>query len=587
MESVDHGEKGLEPAADLRCRAEALVRSRARVETGGGKAPTLEDAVRAIQELTVHQVELEMQNEELRRIQGELDAARERYFDLFDQAPVGYCTLSPEGLILEANRTAMALLGVTRDTLIGQPITHFIKEEDQDLHYLNRKRFLENSRPYACDLRMVRLDRTELWAHLTVTAAQGPLTGPGRETGGTEVCRMALSDITERKQAEAHQARLAAQLQQAQKLETLGVLAGGIAHDFNNLLTVIVGNANLGSLALADVEAAAPFFTAIETAAMRAGDLTRQLLAYAGTGGFRVANVDLNIIVHEIASRLPPSIPGQVVVHYDLADRLPYVKGDAVQVFQVLMNLVTNAAEAFASGATGRISLRTRAERLDESTVGGAGWALPVLPGRYTTLEVADSGSGMNTEVVARAFEPFFTTKFTGRGLGLAAVIGILRSHGGGIRVLSEPGQGSTFKLFLPVVQEARKNPAPESLPSWRGKGRMLLVDDEGSVRSMARHMAEHLGFEVIEAGDGQEALGIFELRHGDLAVVLLDLSMPRMGGREAFLAMRQIDAGVPVVLSSGYEVEYIEDLPEGMAGFLRKPYRLAEFQGLLQRTMG
>ena len=385
----------------------------------------------------------------------------------------------------------------------------------------------------------------------------------------------------------SYTASLEAQLLEAQKMETLGVLAGGVAHDFNNLLTAILGNANLGTMAAEEGGDVAPYFEAIEKAAMRAASLTRQLLAYAGTGKPVMAEVDFGIVAKEAIQVFTASLPRNVTLHSDLAERLPLVHGDATQIFQVLMNLITNAAEACEAGMEGRVTIRTHEENVDEAALKAGYWVLPLTPGRYATLEVEDTGEGMSAEVVRRAFEPFFTTKFTGRGLGLAAVMGIIRSHGGGLWVGSEPDAGSSFKIYMPAMGDSALMPPPELLPPvWRGEGRILVVDDELAVSNVARSMAEHLGFSVLEARDGHEAVELFRLHHGELAMVLMDLIMPGMGGQEAFREMRKIDSSVPVVLSSGYNVSDTDLFVEGLAGLLKKPYRLTEFQEALQRTL-
>jgi CheY-like chemotaxis protein len=239
-----------------------------------------------------------------------------------------------------------------------------------------------------------------------------------------------------------------------------------------------------------------------------------------------------------------------------------------------------------ASGLGCRLVVRTRAEYLDQAALDRESWILPMAPGHFATLEVEDEGVGMTSDIVAHLFEPFFSTKFTGRGMGLAEVVGVLRNHGGGILVNSVPGKGSSFKIFLPAMCAPRSQHPREMPPAWRGEGRILVVEDEDDERNKVRRMAEELGFTVIEATNGQEAVEIFRLRHGDLALVLLDLSLPLMDGRAALWEIHQINARIPVVLGSPYKSKE-EDLPaEVQAGLLRKPYRLAEFRGLLQRTL-
>lgn len=392
----------------------------------------------------------------------------------------------------------------------------------------------------------------------------------------------------EKAEQATHLAELENRLLESQKLETLAVLAGGVAHDFNNLLTTIIGNVDLGRVALGRGGDVMHYFDPIEKAALKAADLTRQLLAYAGRGIFLVTELDLTILVKEVIQILSVSTPQKVVVHSDLADRLPYLKGDGTQILQILMNLITNAFESFADDAGGQVTIRTRAEGVEEADIQSEGWVLPLLSGRYATLEVIDSGAGMTPEVVARIFEPFFSTKFAGRGLGLAAVMGIIRSHRGGLRVQSEPGRGSSLKIYLPAMHEARSTPVLESLPAWRGKGLLLIVDEDPVMSKMARSMAEQLGFRVLEAEDDQGALETFRHRHGELALVLMDPTSPHVNGSKVFSEMQRIDSRVPLVSSSEYREQGANiKWVKGLAGDLKKPYRAAEFQGVVQRTVG
>jgi len=386
-------------------------------------------------------------------------------------------------------------------------------------------------------------------------------------------------DLTdERKSQEA--------LRQAQKLESLGILAGGIAHDFNNLLSAVLGNLSLVQLKLPPKSACDPYLKSMESTILRAADLTRQMLAYSGKGRFVVEHLDLSRLVEEITHLLSVSISKKVALRYELATCLPAIEADASQVQQVIMNLVTNASEAIGD-RDGVISIATGTRVLDQRAMDFLFAGQELAPGPFVTLQVSDTGCGMSPETLARIFDPFFTTKASGRGLGLSAMLGILRGHGGGIKIYSEPGKGSTFQVYFralgsqPVAVESAPRPAAVSF-----QGRALLVDDEPDLRSSIAAMLEHVGFEVEVAADGQEALERF--RPGAYAVVLMDLTMPRLDGKEAFRRMRELDPSVKVVLSSGYnEQEAIQQfLGRGLAGFIQKPYQMRTLIETLEKAL-
>jgi len=536
-------------------------------------------------ELSVQHLELEMQNEELRRAESERETSLARYVELYDAAPVGYCTLV-NGVISEGNLTAANLLGLAREGLVGQPMTRFIHAEDQGIYDLCRRRFSETDEAQACELRMVKRDGTLFWAHLLATERRAPPARAGSRPGAPVVTRLVMSDITARRRAEAEKVKLEGLLLQAQKLKTLGVLAGGMAHDFNNLLATMVGNANLASMMVEPDSKVMSYMMAIEKAAMRAAKLTRQMLAYSGQGKYHQGEVDLNLVLRESMLFISDLFPPRVSVDLVLGDRLPYVQGDATQISEIMANLLTNALEAMEPAQQGRLTIRTRAECLDQGDIDRGAWVLPVAPGHFATLEVTDEGAGIAPDILERLFEPFFSTKFTGRGLGLAEVIGIVRNHGGGIHVRSEPGKGSSFKIFLPAMRTPRTIHSRESLPDWRGQGRILVADGEEVERNKVRRMAEELGFTTIEATSGKEAVDIFRRRHRDLALVLLDVSPPMTDGRAALWEIHKINSRIPVVLGSPFEAKEADLPAEVQAGSLRKPYRQAEFRGILQRTL-
>jgi len=405
------------------------------------------------------------------------------------------------------------------------------------------------------------------------------------------------SDITERKVAEENRLALERQVQQAQKLESLGVLAGGIAHDFNNLLMGILGNAELALAELSPHAPARRSVTAIEKATIRAADLARQMLAYSGKGKFLIEPIDLNELVEEMAHLLTISISKSALLKYDYAELLPAVEGDATQIRQIIMNLITNASEAIGEEG-GVITVTTGTMECDREylsstqLVAQAGLDEELEEGIYAYIDIADTGCGMTAEVQAKIFDPFFTTKFTGRGLGMAAVLGIVRGHRGAITISSERGKGTTFRVLFPVSsgvaeQDEVDEPAVDE-SSWQARGTVLLADDEEVVLDVCARMLEQLGFTVLTARDGREAVAVFNQHMAEIDLVLLDLTMPHLDGEQAFREMRQRKNDVRVILCSGYNQQEATQRfsGKGLAGFLQKPYRLAALVEVLQKVL-
>ena len=398
------------------------------------------------------------------------------------------------------------------------------------------------------------------------------------------------AEIVERKQAETERLHLERKLQEAQRLESLGVMSGGIAHDFNNLLTAILGTASLARTELAPTSSAQLHLESIESASRRAADLCQQLLAYAGRGRFVIDHLDLNLLVAEIVHLLQTSVGARAEMRFEPAPALPAVEGDATQLRQVVMNLVINAAEA-AEGPAGTIRLRTGTQHLDQAALAETHHGTPVQEGEYVFLEIADEGCGMSAETMAKIFDPFFTTKFTGRGLGLSAVLGIVKGHRGALRVTSTVGRGTTFRLLLPIAagKPSKRPDAVADCASWRGHGCVLVVDDEPVIRTYLERVLRGLGFEVLLARDGREGVELFKEHAARLVAVLLDLTMPRMGGSETYVAMRAIRSDVPVVLMSGYdEEEAIRRFDNvELTGSIHKPFTPTELAGKLRSILG
>ncbi len=392
------------------------------------------------------------------------------------------------------------------------------------------------------------------------------------------------TDVTAIRAAETAEEHLAKQIQQAQKLESLGLLAGGIAHDFNNLLVGVLGNASLAQDVLPPGSEASQLVAEIRTAATRAADLTRQLLAYAGKGRFVVEPVDVGSIVGEMASLLRSAVRKDVTLRQNLETGLPAVNADATQVRQVVMNLITNASDAMGTEG-GAITLTARScqpsDTERQSVVGGT----PLSARRYVCIEVADTGSGMNDTTLSRIFDPFFTTKTTGHGLGLAATLGIMRSHSGGIAVSSVAGKGTHIRLYLPALDRSvTPNPAAitGAVHALRSTGEILLADDEPAVRTVAARTLQRVGFVVTMCENGAEAVKLFSENPSRWTAIVLDLTMPVLNGQDALLAIRAIRPDVPAVLCSGYASEELDERITSLerVGFVQKPFTVSGLTG-------
>jgi len=405
-------------------------------------------------------------------------------------------------------------------------------------------------------------------------------------------------DITSRKRATEEKLVLERQVLHAQKLESLGVLAGGIAHDFNNILMTILGNTDLAIYKLSPTSPAIDNIEEIEKATRRASELAKQMLAYSGKGRFVIEPIDSNKLIEEMAHLLEVSISKNVKIEYKFAETPPTFDGDMTQIRQVIMNLITNASEAIGD-KYGVITLSTGMMNCDRVYLDEAqtdmrtGLDEPLQEGVYTYMEVADTGCGMDAMTIEKIFDPFYSTKFAGRGLGMSAALGIARGHKGAIKIDSEVGKGTTFKVLFPTNNLRESGivvPGQEMAErkDWRGKGAILIADDEQSVCGVAKQMLEHMGFSVLTANDGNEALQLFCKLKETIACVLLDLMMPNMNGEDAFREMKLIQPGVKVILCSGYNEQDATQrfTGKGLAGFIQKPFNMAALKEKLREIL-
>lgn len=501
--------------------------------------------------------------------------AEAKYRRLFEAAPDGIVIIDVEtGVITDANPFFLQLIGVERSTLIGKPFwdtepLSYLPEGRNTLERLRRETLVRVADVPLKTVEGKRDIEVEIVANLY-------------HEGSKQVAQFNIRDITERKQFDQ-------QFQQTARLESLGILAGGIAHDFNNLLAGILGNAGL---ALGEAPPNTSYQNALKHivhASQRASELTRQMLAYAGKGRMNFEPLDLSAMVREIGKLVESSIPKSVELKFELAPDLPLVDADAGQMQQVVMNLVINAAEAIGEGRRGQVRVSSRSEELRAEDLHARYSSAGLSAGRYVILQVEDNGSGMEEHVRSRIFEPFFTTKFTGRGLGLAAVQGIVQGHRGAIQVTSSPGKGSSFEMLLPPSDVVKSAPPPEPAASeLRGTGLVLVVDDEPVVLQTAAAILKHNGYQVLTAANGELGVEAVREHQGSLAAVILDLTMPVMGGEEALKRLKQIAPSLPVILSSGYDPSQVMSSLRNLeiAAFLRKPATVSEMLITLKKAI-
>jgi PAS domain S-box-containing protein len=507
---------------------------------------------------------------ELKEAQESIRESEQRYRAIIEDLQDVYYRSDAEGRLTMVNPAGVTLFGydsteeilgsIVRDTFYYEP-----EERDAFVHNLKIK-----GRLYNYEVTLKKRDGTPI----PVTTSSHLMFNADGSYAGVEGT---FRDVTEVKAIEQERQALEKQLLHAQKLESLGVLAGGIAHDFNNILMAILGNADLALMRINPESPAVENLHRIERAAARAADLAKQMLAYSGKGIFVIEQLDLNRLLEEMLHMLEVSITKSAILRLNPHIPLPAVAADATQIRQIIMNLVINASEALGD-KSGVIAITTGCMQCDRSYLKDVWLDENINEGLYVYLEIADTGCGMNRDTLSKLFDPFFTTKFTGRGLGMAAALGIVRGHKGAIKVYSEPGTGSTFKVLFPAsgLPTELFNGTTDH-DQWQGSGTVLLVDDEETVRGIGTEMLKELGFTVITANDGREALEAFR-QNPAISFVLLDLTMPHMDGEQCFRELRMLKPEIQVIISSGYNEQEVTQkfVGKGLAGFIQKPYKLS-----------
>ena len=555
---------------DLRRRAEKQMQTTpADSEEIAGMSS--KDMAKMVHELRVHQIELKMQNEELRRIQEDLEEARDRYSHLYDFAPVGYLTINAEGIVEGANLTFATMLGTKRSEVVGKPFSRYIQRDDQDVYYLHRQRILESGDFKSFRLRLVKNDGSDFFSNLECMIVRESDSDPKK-------IRVVVSDITEQNELEWR-------LRQAQKMEAIAKLAGGIAHQFNNALFVIMATTDLLELQLPKEEITSEYIASIKKSTARMTNLTRQLLAYARGGKYEVKDISLSKFVRNTLPILQHTLDPSIRVETDLPDDILKTRGDLPQLLMLFTVILSNATEAI--DGEGRIKITCRNEKITKK---GAKAFPGLLPGAYVSLAVEDNGRGMDEETKKRVFEPFFTTKFLGRGLGLAAAYGIVKNHDGYISIESQLDRGTSVCIYLPSISEVeeKKKQMPDGEP-LKGIGTILLIEDEVAVIAALRKLLERLGYHVIEAQTGKEAIALARAFDGDIDLAILDVFLPDMNGNKIYPLIKEFRPDLKVLVFSGYSLDgpAQEILDAGAHGFLQKPVSIEvlsqKLTGLLQ----
>ncbi len=519
--------------------------------------------------------ELTERTDELAAATARAERDRQRLLLVLDHAPVGIWLTERDGHARFVNPALCRALGIDEQRFLAAAhYTDLLDEEVARQALASDAACIAQKTPYHSLETVVRADGERREMEVVKVRILDASSAP---TGIVGIAH----DITEKRRAQAQERQLRGQMEHTQRLESLGVIAGGVAHDFNNLLTAILGNATLARRDLAPDSPATTHLDRIEATCHRAADLCRQMLAYAGKGRFVVQPVDLSELVATMTRLLEVSLPKGVRLECHLAEALPAVEGDVSQLQQVVMNLVTNAAEAIGE-EDGTLTVATGVVQADRTYLTSTVAAPYLAEGPYCFFEVSDTGCGMDTATVEHIFDPFFTTKVTGRGLGMSAVGGIVRGHHGALKVYSEVGKGTSFKILLPATAaRAIPLPHPQAAPAAAipGSGGILVVEDEEVVRDVASRILTRAGYTVLVAEDGVVGVEMFERHRQEIDVVLLDMTMPRMDGEETFQRMRAIDPQVRVVLTSGYDEQHATRHLMGgsRTGFIHKPYRATE----------
>ncbi len=562
-------------ALKLRQRAEALIKKKpSKISPHDSDS----ELIKLAHELEVYQVELEMQNEELLRAANAAETAAERYTELYDFAPAGYFTISREGVITELNLAGAQMLGKDRLMLIEGQFGFFVTDDTRPLfnNFLERV-FISKVKEY-CEVTISGYGGLPIFVQLT-----------GIVKGSGTLCFLIVNNITRQKMAEAEKLEFQKQLLQFANLQSLGILTGGIAHDFNNLMSVVLGNLEYMDFLIADNSAVTERIVTAKDAVMKTAALIKQLRAYAGNARYERQELEIGSLLSTHLELFRKILGEKSILETDFSDRILTIKGDRNELLKVIINIIYNASEAIGE-KSGVVRISTGLRYYDKKDLVKNRLPGKSEPGYYVYIEVSDNGCGMDEVTVSKVFEPFFTTKLVGRGLSMSAVQGVLTAHLGGILIESEVNQGSLITVLIPALYSA----IPEKIPAAgkeipktdniKFKGRVIVADDELLVLDITSSMIELLGFEVIKAGNGLEALEIYRENRGEIDGFILDILMPGMGGVAAAQEIRKIDKDIRIIFASGYDQAdkslHLDEVSYN--AFLQKPYEFFNLKEIL-----
>ncbi len=511
----------------------------------------------------------------------ELQESEELYRTLIELSPDSVFLVDLSGNIQTVNKKGKELLGFSQnDQILKHNFKSFIDNENLLTYEIYVEETINHRSTEMFELLLNRADHSQIPIEIGIAVW---IDSQNR----VKALIYTIRDISQRLNAEIERLELERKMLHTQKLESLGVMAGGIAHDFNNLLMAIIGNLDIVRPLISDNPPLSDKINKALSASKRAVDLTKQMLAYSGKGQFVIKAVNLSQLMKDNSEILKAAINKNVVFEVDLSDNIPSTKADIGQCQQIIMNLITNASEAIGDNS-GKLILRTGVMSCDENYLSKSKLEIKCYPGKYVWIEVTDNGCGMDIYTMNRMFEPFYTTKFTGRGLGMSAVLGIVKAHKGAVIIDSEPGVGTVIRILFPAMTDEEEKEYIDSKPEEEpidkkliAEGYVLVVDDEDMVREICKDMLTILGYKVLVASDAEEAVQVYKEYPHQIMCVLMDLMMPGKDVVEGFNEIIEFDNNAKIILSSGYnEYEAMKQFNQkGLSGFIEKPYQLAKLK--------